>query len=167
MESADEHKVLVRVSASRGRLTAGTGLQILLGALLVWIAMARPPADVGWRLFLLAVGILALWSAIRTWRAGQLSLELTRAALRDSAGTELCRIDEIRRVDRGVFAFKPARGFALLLVRSRRRAWVPGLWWRVGRRIGVGGTTAAAETRLMAEIIDELLAERQGRTDRP
>ena len=33
-------------------------------------------------------------------------------------------------------------------------AWTPGIWWRLGRRIGVGGLTG--EDAAMAELLEEL-----------
>lgn len=156
-------EVLVSIGASRPRLVVGVGMQVVLGALLVWVAMAHPPETLGWRLFLLAAGGVALWSAYASWLAGQRKITLTREALTDSSGAVLCRIEEIREVARGVFAFKPARGFSLVLKRPQKGGWAPGLWWRIGRRVGVGGMTGAAETRLMAEILEALLAERAAR----
>jgi hypothetical protein len=38
------------------------------------------------------------------------------------------------------------------------RAWYPGLWWRMGRRVGIGGVTSAAQTKAMAEIIAAMIA---------
>ena len=63
-------------------------------------------------------------------------------------------------VDRGVFAFKPSNGF---LVRTREKAgnvWAPGLWWRLGRRVGVGGMTASAEAKFMSEILSAMVLQR-------
>ncbi len=154
---------LVRIGASRPRLVVGVGMQIVLGGLLLWIAAAHPPAAIGWRLFLLAAGGVGLWSAYASWAAGQRQIVLTRDTLSDSSGADICRVDEIREVARGVFAFKPARGFALVLDTPRGRAWAPGLWWRFGRRVGVGGMTGAAETRLMAEMLEAMIAERKAR----
>ncbi len=155
--------VLVSIGASRPRLVVGVGMQILLGAILIWVAAAHPPETIGWQLFLLAAGGAALWSAYASWAAGRRHLTLTRETLADSSGAVLCRIEDIREVSRGVFAFKPARGFSLVLKRPHKGAWAPGLWWRIGRRVGVGGMTGAAETRLMAEMIEALLAERAAR----
>lgn len=63
-------------------------------------------------------------------------------------------------VDRGVFAFKPSNGF---LVRTRDgapAAWVPGIWWRRGRSIGIGGLIPAHQTKLVAEVLSVELARR-------
>jgi hypothetical protein len=43
--------------------------------------------------------------------------------------------------------------------------WVPGLWWRIGRSVGVGGMTGAAETKMMAEMIEAMIAVRRARRD--
>jgi hypothetical protein len=85
---------------------------------------------------------------------------LTEAALIDSRDGEICRIDDIAQLNRGVFAVKPARGFVLSLSGAPGRHWVPGLWWRIGRSVGVGGMTGAAETKLMAEMIEAMVMTR-------
>ena len=36
----------------------------------------------------------------------------------------------------------------------------PGLWWRIGRRIGVGGVTPASQSKVMADLITARLIER-------
>ena len=64
-------------------------------------------------------------------------------------------------MDRGTFAFKPSNGFLLRTATKQPRLWKPGLYWRMGRRIGVGGITRAAEAKLMADVIAVRLAERQ------
>ena len=42
-------------------------------------------------------------------------------------------------------------------------AWAPGMWWRVGRRVGVGGLTGGAESRAVADALAAMLVERAGR----
>lgn len=153
-------EVMMTVKASRPRLLFGTVLQGVLGALLIHVAFSNPPAAMLWQLFLIVLGALVLWNAVSTWKAGQRTIELTDEVLRDSTGAVICRTDEIEQVSRGALAFKPARGFALLLREPGRRVWVPGLWWRIGRRVGVGGITTAAETRIMAEMIEAMIAAR-------
>jgi hypothetical protein len=63
-------------------------------------------------------------------------------------------------VDRGTFAFKPSNGFLLRTETRQPRLWQPGLYWRTGRRIGVGGITRAAESKALADLIAIKLAER-------
>jgi hypothetical protein len=131
-----------------------------LGTLMLWIALAHPPAELGWRVALLVGGGAISWGAVRLVALKDRALVLTRTALRDTLGGEICRVDDIEALNRGVFAFKPARGFVLTLSARGEGTWVPGLWWRIGRSIGVGGMTGAAETKLMAEMIEAMVATR-------
>jgi len=88
-------------------------------------------------------------------------LELTEDELRDSRGRLLARIADIKGIERGTFAFKPSSGFLLRLNAPADRAWAPGLWWRFGRSVGVGGVTGSREGKYMAETIAALLSERR------
>lgn len=152
-------KEIGRIHASAARRTIGVASLGGLGALLLYITLATPPAP-GWQAFLIAMGLGALWMAHRTWKATALALILTGEALRDSTGMVLARIDEIERIDRGMFAMKPSNGFALVLRQPRAHAWRPGLWWRLGRRVAVGGMAAAAQTRPLADVMTAMVAER-------
>ncbi len=152
--------ILAELRPSPPRRLLGVALLAVLGGLLVWLALAFPPEAVGWQVALLAAGVAALWLAVRMWQVSGQALVLTREVLRDEAGTVLARVEEIRAVNRGVFAFKPAGGFTLSLRQSAPRAWAPGLWWRLGRSVGVGGVTHRHEARYMAEVLDELIKRR-------
>jgi hypothetical protein len=132
-----------------------------LGAAMLWIALAHPPAGLGWRVLFLLAGGGILWGAISLLRLRDRSLVLTAEALVDSRAGVICRLDEVEAIGRGAFAAKPARGFSLQLAHPAERRWVPGLWWRIGRSVGVGGMTGAGQTRVMADIIEARLAMRK------
>ncbi|TCP43195.1 hypothetical protein [Rhodovulum marinum] len=153
-----EELAVLRVSAVRR--VVGLGVMVLLAGLLLSVALVRPPDAPLWRGFLLVLGgaVLALGEAMR--RATAHPLRLTRAGLFDDTGRELARIDDIEGIERGMFALKPSNGFTLKLTRAGGRAWAPGVWWRFGRRLGVGGVTSAAQAKAMAEILTALLLER-------
>jgi len=159
---ADEILVTVRVSAVRRWL--GIGVLLAFGGLVVYTAFAAPPAPV-WQGIMLLIGAAALWLAERMRRATEHGIELTRRELRGSDGTRIAALDEIEALDRGMFAFKPSNGFLIRTQASGRRAWRPGLWWRLGRRIGIGGVTAAAQTKAMSEVLAALLSERDQSSD--
>lgn len=162
----DKDRVLVRLHPSAPRRWLGTLMLAVLGGILLWVAMARPPEALGWRLFLLVLGGLALWTGVRLWQTTARGLELTASELRETdGGVVLARMEDIVSVDRGPFAFKPTAGFAVHLRSPGARAWAPGLWWRIGRRIGVGGVTHRHEGRLMAEILDDRLKQRDRAAD--
>ncbi len=130
--------------------------------LMLWVLVTSPPQHPGWILLLLAAGAGMLWLALRLWRATDRRIVLTRAGLFDSDGTCIAPLNAIAEVDRGVFAFKPSGGFVLRLTHAPGRDWVPGLWWRWGRKLGVGGVTGTAQGRAMAEMITIALEDRDG-----
>lgn len=80
------------------------------------------------------------------------------ARLADDAGAEICRLEEIEKLERGFALFKPSSGFVVVLKAPRERGWAPGLWWRAGRRIGIGGATSSRAGRNMADAITAALA---------
>lgn len=156
MEFLDEPPEL-EIAASPARRWVAVGAFYLLGGLTVWLAGATP-AGVAGTLTLAAVGVLALVAGEGLRRASRRRLVLDAAGLRDSNGARLAGWDEIERVERGAFAMKPSNGFVVLCRERRPRAWVPGVWWRIGRRVGVGGVLPMHATKRMAEEIALRLA---------
>ncbi|MCV3272600.1 hypothetical protein [Roseobacter sinensis] len=159
MQSEPEPEVLATVQASLGRRILGIGLLGVLGVLVIYVAFMTPPS-LGWQAFLIGLGVTALLVADAMRRSTSHVLELTRSELRERGGRVIAEVDTITGIDRGAFAFKPSNGFLLRLDAPGTRQWRPGLWWRVGRRVGVGGMTPGRQTKYMAEIIAVMLAER-------
>ncbi|WP_353472867.1 hypothetical protein PVT71_02210 [Salipiger sp. H15] len=162
MDDKTNDKILARASATGPRRLIGVGTLGGLGLLLLWLAVTEPPAQIVWLVFLIVLGVAALWVAQVMWRATKRELLLTDEALTDSSGAVIARIENVAKVDRGAFALKPSNGFALTLKEPGARAWQPGLWWRTGRRVAVGGVTAARDTKPMADIISVLILRRDG-----
>lgn len=156
-----EDEILAVVRASAVRRVAGIGMMASLGALLLYIAFTRSHESIGWQVFLIVLGAGAIWMAERMRRATELAVELTPRGLRASDGELIAALDEIESLDRGFFAFKPSNGFLLRLKGKTPARWQPGLYWRLGRRVGIGGVTPGAQSRAMAEIIAVLMSERQ------
>ena len=150
------------MGASVGRRVLGIAVLWGLAALLAYIALDDPPGLV-WQVFLLllafAAGLLA--EAIR--KASGQRLELTDQELRERDGAVLCTLANVRRVDRTMFANKPSSGFLVTLVEPGGFVWRPGLWWRVGRRVGVGGMTTAADGKTMADMIAAMVEKRKSK----
>tara|TARA_R110002074_G_scaffold9804_7_gene38256 strand:- start:7252 stop:7743 length:492 start_codon:yes stop_codon:yes gene_type:complete len=159
MTSQDNQEILAVVRASRGRRFLGLTSLSLLGLSLLYIAFARSP-ELVWQVFLIAVAAAALWCADAMRRGTASAVELTETELRDADGTLIARVADIESMDRGVFAFKPSNGFLVKTKSTDGRIWRPGLWWRVGRRIGIGGMTPGHQTKFMSEILAAMIAER-------
>ncbi|SLN31402.1 hypothetical protein [Ruegeria meonggei] len=154
-----QQEVLATIKASGPRRWLGVGMLSVVGGLSIFVALANPP-EPQWVLFLLVVGAAAFWLAYRMWSATNEWIELTETELRTGAGHLIANVEDIETVDRGVFAFKPSNGFLVKTRSSARYHWAPGLWWRLGRRIGIGGMTAAAENKFMSEILSAMIASR-------
>lgn len=153
--------VIATIHASPGRRFLGLTCMGGLAFLLFWVAFATPPS-LEWQIFLLVLGGTSLWLTMRMYRATALSIELTEREVRDSSGTVIAAFDDIAALDRGFFAFKPSNGFLMKTKGKGPAAWQPGLWWRLGNRIGVGGMTPGSQAKAMAEIIAIKLARRDG-----
>lgn len=163
MTDLGQDKELGRIRASAGRRGIGVGAVMLLGALLLWIGLATPLDSVLWQIFLIVLGIAALWGAMLMWRATGVQLILTEEGLFEEDGTVLARMENIEKVDRSPFAMKPSNGFLILLKEPMPRAWRPGLWWRTGRRVAIGGVTSGGATKPIADMMTIRLAQRDGR----
>lgn len=152
-------EILAIIEVSPTRRWMGVIMLAALGGLVIYVALAAPP-KLGWQAFLIGVGALALWMAEKMRRATEARIELTETELRSSDGQVIARVCDIENIDRGVFAFKPSNGFIVKTMQPGTRIWQPGLWWRIGRRIGVGGVTSAGQTKAMSEILSALMMQR-------
>ncbi|MDE2912703.1 MAG: hypothetical protein OXL68_07245 [Paracoccaceae bacterium] len=106
------------------------------------------------------LGIGFLWQSWRHLESTRSHIVLTRIGLFDGTGDRVCSVDNIVSIDRSLFAFKPTNGFLIRLRSSETPRWVPGLYWRVGRRVGIGGATRSHEAKVMAERLDGLIRDR-------
>lgn len=154
--------ILAEVNCRGPRRIVGITLLLMLGGLVLYLAFLQPPANLLWQAFLIGMGLISLWLAQKLQVATRRKLFLTETELSDSDGTVLARVEDIVAVNRGAFAMKPSNGFTLTLKNPAPRAWQPGLWWRLGRRVAVGGVTPGAQARPMADIIAIMIARRQG-----
>jgi len=159
MFQPDESGVLAVVEASKGRRMAACGIIYILGLLLIYIALSDPPAlPLLLAVLALGIGAIALAEALR--RTALPDILLTEDAIATRDGQIIAQIDNIISVDRGAFAFKPSNGFTLKLKAKQPRGWAPGLWWRFGRYVGVGGAVSAGQTKFMADQTAILVAMR-------
>lgn len=151
-------QVIATLAASPPRRFTGTGMLALLGGLLIYLAFELPTG--GSQILLLVLGVAALLASARLHRATSQVIELTAQELRIKDGSVLAKVDDIQKVERGAFAFKPSNGFLVTLKSNGPRRWAPGLFWSFSRKIGVGGVTGAPQTKGMAEALAILIAER-------
>lgn len=161
MFDPDESGVFARITASAIRRTFACAVLYGLTALLFYVAAVEPPAF-QWLMFLLIFAGFVLYVAEKMRKASRLEILLTATDIRDNEGRVLAEMDDIVSVQRGAFAMKPSNGFTLVLKARAPRAWNPGMWWRMGRRLGIGGVTGAGPAKFMAEQIAFRIAQRDG-----
>lgn len=159
MFNPDQDGVYARVEASPMRRTSAVTLLFALGGLLLYVALIGG-ATALFTLGLIGGGGLAIWLGTSLFRATAGGLYLTADALCDAKGRVLAKVDDMQAVERGAFAFKPSHGFVVVLKHKAGRAWAPGLWWRMGRRLGIGGVLPSGQTKFMAEVIATWIALR-------
>lgn len=143
----------LRLTASPARRGVALGALVVLGVVLIGLALLTSAMPLGYRAMLLAFAAAGLGLARRMARVTSATLILDDEALYEEGGAMLCRVADIAAVERGPFAFKPSNGFLIRLKTRHDRVWRPGLWWRFGKSLGVGGVTPAAEGKAMADVL--------------
>ena len=151
--------VIAVLAASGPRRAFSCGVLGVLGVMLIWLASLTAAATL-WAITLFFAGLGTLWLAWWQYRVTEISLELTDGELRTETGLVLAQISEVVSVERGAFAFKPSQGFLLRTKTAKPRAWAPGLYWRLGRSVGIGGVTSAGQGKFMAEALQQMIAAR-------
>ena len=156
--------VIYEIESSPARRWLGIGSYGFVG---IAVPLALTTGQASWIWFGLLLGFAAImvWQAVRLYGTTGRKIILTEDALTMEDGTLIAPISEIESVDRGVFALKPSNGFGLLLKSKAPKGSVAGMWWRRGRRIGVGGLISGHATRGMADMISALVIQRNGEID--
>ncbi len=155
---------IAELRISRARRWLGVIALAVLGVVLAGHGLSSFERGLPVRMISIVLGAGCLWQAWRHLTTAKSGIVLTEDGLFDNSGDLICGLDNISSVDRGMFAFKPTNGF---LIRLRRRVgfrWIPGLYWRVGKRVGVGGATQSAEAKVMADSLKILVEERLHRS---
>ena len=159
---ADLSDPIATLRISPARRIFATAIQVGLGLVLISTAASLPePAPLGLAV-LIGFGILALWGGWSMYKATANDIVLTREGVFDSAGTVLATLENIDKVARSFYAFKPSNGFMIRLKAPMARKWGPGGWWRYGTRVGVGGATNGKAARDMADVIALMKADPSG-----
>ena len=142
----------------------GFGLACITGFCLISAFALFAWNEGGWgvRGFFALAALVSGWAAYQLWRGGRRAVLLTEAGLVEDTGDVIAPFDAIKKVDRSPFATKPSNGFIVHLTEPAERGWRFGLWWRLGKRVGIGGLTSGADGRLMADLLTMRLRERDG-----
>lgn len=148
------------ISISPLRRWFALGAFVALGGFVVMLSFESNVA-MEWKALTLAIAGGVFWLAYRMYLATQYAIELVDGVLRLSNGVVITQLDNIIAIDRGMFALKPTNGFTILLDQPVPRGWAPGLYWSLGRRIGIGGVVDPAAAKFMAETLTAHVASRK------
>lgn len=151
-------ETLATLQVSQFRRLFGVGMLGGLGCVLLYIAATTAERGTIGLIGLLGFGLLILWASFRMYQATGDTLTLTREGIFTNSGQTVCLVENIIRTDTGFFAFKPSNGFSVLLKQPMKRSWCPGLWWRFGKRIGIGGVTSPGHGKAMSNMIAVLIS---------
>lgn len=159
MSDFDSEDLLAQVRPGVARRMVGVGSLGLLGMVLVSLATTNGmPAP--WQAMLAVLALAAFWAAWRMYHATALGIYLTQEGVFRGDGHLLVPVADITGLERGMFAMKPSSGFVILTQSPLERAWAPGLYWAIGRRLGIGGVTNANETKYMAQVLEGMIVAR-------
>ncbi len=158
---SEDEEIIIEIAPSAARRWMATLSLAGLSILLFYIAIGD--VDDHWRLFFALLGLAVGWACYRLRQSTLDSLILTREALRTGSGRVLTTVDNVERVNRGIFAFRPSNGFLVRLKAPSGQGWALGLWWQRGRHIGIGGTLGGGQTRAMADLLAAMVLERDGK----
>lgn len=160
-EPIERPEPLARLPVKGPRRIAALGALCLLGLIVIRLAF-HPDMSIGAQVILLGIAFVVLFGAYRLYLGTELDLILTKSGLEDLNGRVIAPLDNIKDIETGLFAVKPPSGFAIRLKTPMKAAWVPGVWWRLGRKVGVGGAVSAPDAKMMAEMLAVLIAKRDG-----
>ena len=144
--------VLAIIEVSQPRRWMGIGMHYFIGFLFIYLGWFSS-LEVSMKIMLICLGLCMFWAGKRMRDATTGWLEFTETGLFNEKGEMVVLLNEIASVDRGIFAFKPSNGFLITLKSPTQFRWKPGLWWRFGRRLGIGGVTRAGQTKVVADLI--------------
>lgn len=127
---------------------------------LLWIVAFAPSIKDGAGQFvLLILGSMVFYQTIRLYQKRNGEIRLLDDRLVDECGQILCMIANIKHIERGIFALKPSHGFLIILKEPMKRGWNVGLWWRIGRHVGIGGLTGRDAGKMMADALSYICAQ--------
>ncbi len=149
---------IVKIQPSASRRFFSIFILCLSAGVMIYFAITDPAQSIVLKLILLSLAGIFLWQVQANLRFPNAALLLKRDGLYDDQCEIICSLSNIALVDRGWFSIKPSNGFLLRLHEKASIKWLPGVYWRIGKRMGVGGAINPTQTK---EFSDKLLLLQQ------
>jgi hypothetical protein len=152
--------VIIKIQPSVARRLFGVVILCMAALVMLNFAIGGTAQSVVLRFVLFILGVAFLWQAQANFRFANAALILKREGLFDDRGELICSLSNISKVDRSWFSFKPSNGFLIRLHQPAVRRWSPGLYWQIGKYLGVGGSISPAQTKEMSDKLLLLMQEK-------
>ena len=107
--------------------------------------------------------LLALWFKSFLNRYSKMGFLINQEGLFNLDKSLICRIDEIDQIDTSPYTFKSANGFIVILKTKNSFKTVPGLYWRLGKRISIGGLIAKNESKFVSSTLLQFFEKQKNR----
>lgn len=157
--------IILKLKPSRGRRIVGAVLLMLCGFFILFYTVFAAQDALFFRVAALLIGALFLWQAQWNLRVSNTTITLTKEGLYAANGDLICRVSNMVEIDDGWFSFKPSNGFLVRLYEAEDPKWARGLYWRIGKRLGVGGAIEPAEVKALSAQLSLLIRERSMGTE--
>ena len=107
-----------------------------------------------------AIIMFGLWFKRFLKRYSNVGFLINDTGLFNLDETIVCKMSDIARVDVSPYTFKSANGFIVLLKTQSSFKSIPGLYWRLGKRISIGGLVSKNESKFLSGALLRFLEKK-------
>ena len=100
---------------------------------------------------------LAIWFRSFLQRYSKVGFLINQSGLFNLDGSIVCEIGDIERIDVSPYTFKSANGFIVILKTKSSFKSIPGLYWRLGKRLSIGGLVSKNESKFLSHTLSGFL----------
>ena len=106
---------------------------------------------------------LGLWFIRFLKRYSKIGFLINQSGLFNIDGSVICEIDDIERIDVSPYTFKSANGFIVILKTKSSFKSIPGLYWRLGKRLSIGGLVSKNESKFLSQTLLSFFEENKNK----
>ena len=107
---------------------------------------------------------LAFWFRSFLKRYSKVGFLINQSGLFNLDGSIICEIGDIERIDVSPYTFKSANGFIVILKTKSSFKSIPGLYWRLGNRLSIGGLVSKNESKFLSQTLLGFYEENEKKT---
>ena len=134
----------------------GLTIFALLAFLIVSLSRLEKNISVLDMLLIPIIVVLGLWLKRFLNRYSKIGFLINELGMFNLDESLIFKMDEIERIDVSPYTFKSANGFIILLKTKSSFKFIPGLYWRLGNRISIGGLVSKNESKFLSTTLLEL-----------